>query len=200
VTLAVRGAKSRIVQELLPLLPAGEQVVSVARHGQVPIDADRYLFCAGLLLGLAHPSPEQENAIYQANFHSVRRACERIIAVNDRARICVIGSESGFSGSFDTAYAQAKKRLHQWVEAKRLRTPEQQLVCIAPSIIADAGMTMRRDDGDVLIARCRSHPKRRFLASAEVARLIHFVLYVDEGYLSGVTLRMNGGMHTTCTA
>lgn len=197
--IAVRGHKSAIVQALLPLLPATEAVIEVARGECMPLGADRYLFCAGLLLGKSNHAMEELNATFEANYWSVRNEVDRIVAKNDRARICVIGSESGFAGSYDQAYALAKAGVHQYVEEKKLRTPEQQLVCVAPSIISDAGMTMRRTDSDVLVRKCRAHPKRRFVTSVEVARLVHFVLYVDRGYLSNTVIRMNGGQHT-CTS
>lgn len=197
--IAIRGAKSKIAQELLELLPCGEQVVEIGRGDAMLLDADRYLFCAGLLLGTNEPTAKQYEAALEANFEAVRWQCDRVIEGNPDARICVVGSESGFSGSFDIAYAQAKAALHRYVETKRLRTRDQQLVCIAPSIIADAGMTMRRTDGGTLIRKSQAHPKRRFLTSREVARAIHFALYVDEGYLSGVVVRLNGGQHT-CTS
>lgn len=198
-TLAVRGANSQIAVELRKLLPLDEQVIAVGRGEPMPW-AERYLFCCGLMLGKQDYSVSELRASYEANYHSVRRECDRIIAGNLQARICVIGSESGFSGSFDAAYAVSKAALHRYVEAKRLLTRVQQLVCIAPSIIADAGMTMRRKDGDVLIRKCRAHPKGRFITSLEVARAVHFALYVDEGYLSNVVVRMNGGQHTAVPA
>jgi NAD(P)-dependent dehydrogenase (short-subunit alcohol dehydrogenase family) len=73
--------------------------------------------------------------------------------------------------------------------------PQQQIVCVSPGIIEDAGMTVRREDRVNLARRRDMHPKRRFLRAIEVARMIHFLLYVDEGYTSGVVIRMNGGAH-----
>jgi NAD(P)-dependent dehydrogenase (short-subunit alcohol dehydrogenase family) len=122
-------------------------------------------------------------------------ACDQVFDERELARVVVIGSESGFSGSYDSAYAAAKAGLHAYVETKRLK-PRQQLVCVAPGIIADAGMTTRRPDKDALAARALEHPKRRFVTALEVAKLIRFLLYDDIGYLSGITIRMNGGQHT----
>ncbi|MFS2208487.1 hypothetical protein, partial [Variovorax sp. Varisp36] len=62
---------------------------------------------------------------------------------------------------------------------------------MAPGIIGDAGMTLRRADKHNLMARQMAHRKRRFIEAIEVARLIHFLLYVDQGYLSGIVIRMN---------
>lgn len=196
--LVVRGAASEIAKALVALLPAGENVYVARRHVNLPTTAERYLFCDGLLIGkrLADQTDDETSDTMFANFYGVRDQCDRVIANNDYARIVVIGSESAFAGSYDESYATAKRRLHDYVETKELRTPHQQLVCVAPSIIGDCGMTTRRADAVNLERRRREHPKQRFLQAKEVARLVHFLLYVDRGYTSGVVIRMNGGAHT----
>lgn len=186
--IAIRGAKSAIAYSLIRLLPKSERVKRVPRGGRMPMNAARYLFCAGAL----HLGPIES---FWVNCSSITDRCDEILERNPLARICVIGSESGFTWSFDGDYAAAKAALHRYVETKKLRHPGQQLVCIAPGIIADAGMTTRREDTGRLRAREVAHPKRRFLFSGEVAKLVHHVLYVDEGYLSGIVIRMNGGEH-----
>lgn len=163
------------------------------------MDADRYLFTAGVLHGvtMADATLEQIEQTMWVNYAQVAKACELIIKGNDNARICVVGSESGISGSYDTGYGGAKAALHHYVETKKLRTPEQQLVCVAPGIIGDAGMTMRREDQHRLDYLRESHPKRRFMSSHEVAAMIYHLLYIDLGYTSGTVIRMNGGRHTS---
>lgn len=194
--LAIRGFGSRLAQAVADLLPPGETAVPVER-GDCNSTADRHLFCQGLLtpqtIGMQSEAVIADS--FMANAASTIRQCDLVIGVNDRARICVIGSESGFSWSYDGAYAASKAGLHRYVETKTLRTPEQQLICIAPSIIGDAGMTTRRQDQANLVTRETAHPKRRFLTCAEVARWIVFVLYIDTGYASGTVIRLNGGQH-----
>lgn len=194
--LAIRGINSAIARALP--LPRGEQKIEINRNEWPRLDADRYLFCQGLLFSKTSEdqSEEERSESYRVNALDVIASCEHVIKGNDRARICVIGSESAFSGSFDGTYAKAKVALHRYVETRQLRTPHQQLVCIAPSIIGDAGMTLRRTDTHNLERRRLSHPKKRFLSSLEVAKLVYHVLYVDDGYLTGVVIRMNGGAHT----
>jgi NAD(P)-dependent dehydrogenase (short-subunit alcohol dehydrogenase family) len=197
--LAINGGSSAIARALVSeWTPPSEVVYSIPRGADMPLTAMRYLFCQGLLFGKRADelTDDQVAECYHVNFTWVANQCDRILDANDYARICVLGSESAFAGSYDGAYAGAKRELHGYVETKRLRTPDQQLVCIAPSIIADAGMTTRRTDLDNLERRRTAHPKGRFLKATEVASLIHHVLYVDSGYLSGVTIRMNGGAHT----
>lgn len=201
--IAINGGRSAIAQALRNhWLDPGESVVWTQRGQDMPLDARRYLFCQGLLFGKRadeHTAHEAAESLY-VNYTWIANQCDRILNHNDVARICLIGSESGIAGSYDRVYADAKKRLHAYVETKRLRLPAQQLVCIAPSIIADAGMTLRRQDAANLAQRMQDHPKRRFLLADEVAGLIHYVLYVDHGYLSGVVIRMNGGAHCATPA
>lgn len=190
-TLAVTGYGSKIVSELSQLLPAGEEVVRLTDETH---KADRFLLCAGLLRPktLLEQTGQEIRESLLVNLIQPIQACDEILRFNPKARIVVMGSESGFSWSYDGAYAAAKAALHRYVETKKLG-PHQQLVCVAPSIIENAGMTLRRLDVDNLKKRMDTHPKHRFLKAIEVARMIHFLLYVDEGYTTGTVIRMNGG-------
>lgn len=198
--LVITGWGSRIVKELLPMLPVEEraepallEIVDQPKPG-LP-KADRFLFCSGLLrpVSAAQQTPEEMADSYMVNLGLVIRGCELILAHNDAARICVVGSESAYRGSFDGAYASAKAGLHAYVESAPAG-PRQQIVCVSPGIIQDAGMTIRRTDRAELARRRDMHPKRRYLRAVEVARMIHFLLYVDEGYTSGTVVRMHGGL------
>ena len=195
--ICIRGYSSPLAAAVAELLPEGEAITVVGR-GETITRGERHLFCQGILTPklIEKQSQEQIAKSFWVNAGEIIRQCEIIFEKNDAARVCVIGSESGFVWSYDGAYAAAKAALHRYVETKRLRTPKQQLVCIAPSIIEDGGMTVRRTDTEVLATKGNAHPKGRFLTCAEVAKLIYHVLYIDEGYLSGVVLRMNGGGHT----
>lgn len=192
--IAINGMGSQIAKELLALLPEGEEAVGYKLPGRAPIEADRFVFCQGYLAGKSAGEHDDHSAgeTFTVNFLDIAAACDRIFAGLDHARVVVVGSQSGFSGSYDTAYAGAKAALHTYVETKRLG-PEQQLVAVAPGIVADGGMTTRRKDQRDLVQRELSHPKGRFLLACEVARLIRFLLYDDSGYLSGTVIRMHGG-------
>jgi NAD(P)-dependent dehydrogenase (short-subunit alcohol dehydrogenase family) len=192
--IAIRGAGSAIARELDGLLPPGEEVRRIERGEGMPLDAQRYLFCQGLMRPktLTEQTPAEIAESWLVNFAFVARACDRILEANELARICVLGSESGVAWSHDGAYAAAKAALHRYVETKRLGE-RQQLVGIAPGIIWDCGMTTRRRDQQRLKELADAHPKVRFLFAVEVARLAHFLLYVDEGYLTGTVIRMHGG-------
>jgi NAD(P)-dependent dehydrogenase (short-subunit alcohol dehydrogenase family) len=194
--LAVTGYNSRIVQELRTLLPEGEEVVALASRGRAiaTVESDRFLLCAGVIrpAKLVDQTDEDVAETLDVNCIAPIRFCEWVLERFETARICVIGSESAFTWSFDDAYAASKVALHRYVETRKLG-PKQQLICIAPSIIGDCNMTTGREDHENLARRKEEHPKKRFLRAAEVAKLVHFLLYVDEGYLSGQVIRMNGG-------
>ena len=188
----VRGTSSAIAQALATLHP----IQPVSRGEKMP-NGEKYLFCTGLIhqLRLCDQSDEMIAETFQVNAGSVIRECDRLIEVNPKARICVVGSESGFKGSFDGAYAASKAALHRYVETKRLKSPDQQLVCVAPSCVLNTNMNRQRNaDGVASLERRRVvHPKQRWLQPIEVARVIHFLLCIDEGYTTGVIIRMNGG-------
>jgi NAD(P)-dependent dehydrogenase (short-subunit alcohol dehydrogenase family) len=194
--LAITGWNSQIVIELRGLLDDEEDCIR-ATYDAMPLDADRYFFCAGLLLPkrIEEMTGEEYIKTFAVNYSYPMLACESIFEANPRARICVMGSESGYSGSYNMLYASAKKALHKYVETKKLK-PDQQLVCVSPGIIGNAGMTMRRTDTVVLAVREAKHPKQRFVTSLEVARLVRFLLYEDQGYICNTVIRMNGGEHT----
>lgn len=208
--LVITGWNSRIAVELrgllekdwriLPLADArmieNPQHIARATYDDMPLDADFYFFCAGYLLPKELDEMDRKEVLetYDVNYNHPMRACEDIFKANPKARICVMGSESGFSGSFNEPYAVSKRLLHEYVEC-RMVGPDQQLVAVAPNIIYDAGMTLRRTDLQRLNARQLAHPKKRFVSSLEVAKLVRFLLYEDQGYITNVVIRMTGGEH-----
>ncbi len=163
----------------------------------VQVNAERYLFCAGVMLGKAPDKCtwSEEAELLDVNLMTVIHCCEKILSANHNARICIVGSESGIAGSKDRLYGASKAALHNYVETRRVGR-WQQLVAVAPGIIADAGMTLRREDTGNLALRLQAHPKGRFLACQEVARLIYFLMYEDNGFICNTVVRMNGGEHT----
>jgi NADP-dependent 3-hydroxy acid dehydrogenase YdfG len=210
-SLGVSGARTTLVHELLALVPS-ERVVSFGRRDDddvridfagefdvtaIPIDLDRYLFAAGMLVPrtLAQQTFAETAASFAINLTSVVRMCDYILENNPRARIAVVGSES-WRGSFDTSYFLSKVAVNAYVEKKRLPHPAQQLVVVSPTIILDSGMTERRNDLESVLKRARRSPKGDFLRAAEVAKLIHYCLYVDSGNLTNTVVSLNCGLFT----
>lgn len=193
--ICISGLRTTIAAEFLRLTPEDEDVYHLKPGSGVPgRHGNRYLIAQGLLYGksLGEHTFETTQYTWEVNFALIGALLDRVFAEDSAARVVVIGSESGYAGSYDMAYAGAKAALHLYVERKALK-PHQQLVAISPGIIGDAGMTKRRLDVGTLEKRRAAHPKQRFLEAAEVARMAHFLLYVDQGYTSGTVIRMNGG-------
>ena len=159
---------------------------------------DRYVLAQGHMVSasITEQSAKQISAGLSVNLISVMQICELALSHNPKARICVLGSMSAIRGSYDEIYACSKAALHRYVQTRRLSSPDQQLVGVAPTIIEDSGMTQRRSDLQRLESRKELIPKRRFVSAIEVARLIHFLLYVDEGYVTNTMIPMHGGLGT----
>ncbi|CDX26697.1 hypothetical protein MPL3356_60502 [Mesorhizobium plurifarium] len=194
-TIVITGWRSAIAEEFRRLLRSNEEIV----HGKpldanFPLGAERYLFCQGLLRPkrIEDQTDEEIKEGIEVNYGSIVRACDLIFASNVLARVCVIGSESGYRGSFDENYASAKALLHSYVEGKKLTSQLQQLVAISPGIIGDCRMTTSRVDVENLERRRIAHPKRRFLTATEVAAMARTLLYFQP-YVSGTVIRMHGG-------
>ena len=199
--IVITGYTSKIAQEF-------EKVTQPPRYHRVvyefyrcrvpddgfPLDAEHYLFCQGLLRPKKMQDQTEAERVegFEVNLDSIVRACDAVLAVNENARICIIGSESAYLGSFDDVYAVSKMVLHSYVERKAL-TPGQQLVAISPGIIEDCGMTTRRKDQDTLDFRRAMHPMGRFLKAREVAELAHHLLF-HQPYIRNTIIRMNGGL------
>ncbi len=190
--LGIAGYSSNIAQAYLQLEPTGFPFAA-ARLPFLALSHDEYLICSGVLHGSVISEMEEAaiDETFRVNFSEVAKFCDALFEVNDYAHVCIIGSESGVNGSFDMAYAGAKAALHLYVEAKRLRTKHQHLVCVSPTIIEDAGMTSRRSDLSDVIARGESRRMKRWLKAEEVARVAHFAL--KEPALSNTIIHMTGG-------
>jgi NAD(P)-dependent dehydrogenase (short-subunit alcohol dehydrogenase family) len=193
-SICITGWRSKIAEEFRALIPGDEE----ALWGK-PLEpdfprADRYLFCQGLLRPkrMEDQTQAERDESWLVNYISIATWCDWIFASNPRARVCVIGSESAYRGSFDEAYAVSKAALHRYVEGRKIG-PNQQLICISPGIIEDAGMTTRRKDTGNVIRRKALHPMKRFATSREVAELAYHLLY-RQAYVSGTVVRMHGGL------
>ena len=200
--LGVTGIKTTIVARLQALVPdedvvwCGGGLDSFDRDqvlGGVRLDCDRYLLAQGYMepARISEQDADTIRTSLAVNLVSLVQICEAVLDANPRARICVVGSQSAYRGSYDTTYAVAKAGLHAYVEFRALG-PKQQLVGIAPAIIEDAGMTTRRSDPERVAAKAKQHPKQRHLMTQEVADMVHHLLYVDRGYTSNTVIRMDG--------
>jgi NAD(P)-dependent dehydrogenase (short-subunit alcohol dehydrogenase family) len=192
--IAVTGYNTTIVKELSQFLPKQETVVRLGDHKEGT--CNRYLLAAGVLHNkrIVDQADSEAQESMRVNALGPIRSCELILLNNPKARICIIGSKAGEAGSYDQVYAAAKAGVHNYVRNARI-TGDQQIVCIAPTIIMDSGMTQRRNEDGMksLRRRVSEHPKERFLKAKEVARLVYFLLYLDEGYITNTVIEMKGG-------
>lgn len=194
-SVVISGIKTSIAQAFANIVP-GRYTIVPGRSDDIefPLDAEVYLFCQGVL----YPKQQQDQTAveminsYVVNYASIADCVDKIIEINAFARVCIIGSESAYRGSYDQSYADAKRQIHDYVEHKKLWSEHQQLVCISPSIIQDSGMTQRREDKEELEHRRMRHPKQRYLKAMEVARMAHTLLF-EQPYISGTVIRMHGG-------
>lgn len=192
----ITGIKSSISQNFIKLL--GEVNVHGIRVENINnyLMADKYLFCQGVLYSKTEEdqTKEEKKRSEFINFQSIVNACNKILEKNAKARICIIGSESGYRGSFDASYAKYKKKIHEYIETTTLQFPTQQIVGLAPTIIEDTDMTKNRKDQDNLDRRRKEHPMKRFLKSSEVASMAYTLLY-EQPYINKTVIRMHGGMN-----
>lgn len=187
----ITGRRSTITQAFVAGLEDADIVYGTTKD--LPHDLDEYFLCAGVLVGKNATDITEEEAweTLRVNYFDVVRFCDAVFAVNKNARICVMGSESGFKGSYDTIYGGSKAALHLYVESKKLEHPGQHLVCVAPTVIEDSGMTQRRSDLDKALERGRARRLGRWLTATEVARVARFAL--NEPATCNTVLRLTGG-------
>lgn len=164
--LAVTGLRTTIVTDVLALMGGDHQRIGDYDPGPVP-GCFRYLLAAGVLPGKA-VKDQSEREMFEAawvNLLRPMRLCEAILEAQPEARICVVGSLSGLQGSFDKTYSATKAGLHSYV-LHRTTGRGQQLFCVAPGIISDAGMTVRRPDYPGILE------SRKTVKTLQVARVI----------------------------
>lgn len=159
----VTGAGSRIIHELADI--TGDQMVRLEMNladpgAALPLwlpDTRYFVLAAGVLHGkrILELSGAQIIECLAVNTINVIRLCEHILEQRDDAAICVVGSESGWKGSYDQLYAASKAAVHAYVKTRHVSGRYQQLVALAPPIIIDAGMTTRRPDFEQIKAGTR---------------------------------------------
>ena len=116
---------------------------------------------------------------------------EYLLKINSNARLIILGSESGYKGSYDLSYALAKSSLKLYIKQKKTKE-NQQLILLSPSTIENFGMTNRRLDQDRLDSYKSQHPMNRFLNPNELSDLI-ISLLKSTTYLTNTEIEVYGG-------
>ena len=127
------------------------------------------------------------------NLLSVVKICEVALQHNKKVKIIILGSESGIKGSFDIVYSLTKAAIHKYVEERKIKYPEQQLICLAPSTIIDSHMTIKRKDKRNIQKSIINNPKKRGILSKEISNLIYTLFYEQTDYISNTVIRIDGG-------
>lgn len=195
----ITGFRSSIAQNFIELtdntgVMVYQQSVEYHRDADaLPLNLDRYLLCAGVLHGktMTDMTEQQMWESMRVNYLETVSLCDSIFDANVNARVCIIGSMSGFNGSFDMAYAGAKAAMHMYVETKKLEYAGQHLVAVSPTIIADSGMTKRRNDYYETMLKGSKRRLKRWLDTREVAEACMFAL--NNQAVCNTVIKLTGG-------
>tara|TARA_A100001035_G_C27749326_1_gene485619 strand:+ start:218 stop:886 length:669 start_codon:yes stop_codon:yes gene_type:complete len=154
---------------------------------------NKYLIISGFLQSkkIFDQNKEEISKSFFVNAVGAVLFAEYLFSQKPNARLIIIGSESGFKGSFDLSYALSKSSLKLYVQQKKLKV-NQQILLLSPSTIDNFGMTLRRTDKDNLKKYKENHPKKRFLNSSELIDLI-INLFASTSYLTNIEISVNGG-------
>ena len=86
-----------------------------------------------------------------------------------------------------------KSALHKYVKEKKINYSSQQLVCIAPSTIIDANITLKRKDKINVKKSIKNNPKKRGLKSNEIADIIYSIFFDLTDYMTNIVINVDGG-------
>jgi short-subunit dehydrogenase involved in D-alanine esterification of teichoic acids len=172
-----------------------EKSTLVEINNLISIKCDVYIINLGILYpkNIIDQTEIEIDASIRVNLIATIRLCEVIFNSYKKVKVFIIGSESGKKGSFDTTYFLTKAALRSYVKERYLKSSHQQLVLFSPSLISDAGMTIRRNDKNRLEEYLFNHPKKRFLTSLEVSKIVQRFIDDEFEYISNVEIEINGG-------
>ena len=204
----ITGSSSKVGQELIKLIPTDHKVYApkskqfdmnnielIRKKIKFISSFDKIVLLHSVIDNKLHLQKKTSQMIKQikVNLLSSIEICEIALKYNPSVRILIMGSESGLKGSFDIMYALTKSSLHKYVEERKIKFKNQQLICVAPSTIIDGGITLRRKDKKNIIKSINQNPKKRGLKSIEIAKVLHNILFEITDYISNTVLHIHGG-------
>ena len=204
----ITGGTSKISIYLKKLIPKNFKIYSPSKKewdfskldfDKKKIDlikkCDKIFLCHSILSNKKHLSKSESeiNNQLKINLLSKIKICEISLKFNPKARIFIIGSESGTKGSYDIIYALTKSSLNKYVEERKILHKDQQLICVAPSTIIDGKMTLKRKDSKKVKKLVKKNPKKRGLYSKEISKLIYDLSFENTDYLTNTVININGG-------
>ena len=204
----VTGGSSKIGKEFVKLLPKNiiikkpnkiEWDLSKDKFNRKQVNliknSDKIVILHSKLSSKSHLKKSFKDITNQIclNLTSIIRICEIALNSNPKARIVILGSESGLKGSYDIIYALTKSSIHKYVEERKIKYKDQQLLCLAPSTISDGKMTLKRKDKKNIKKSININPKKRGIKSKEISIFIYKLLFEITDYVSNTTIHINGG-------
>ena len=204
----VTGGSSKIGKEFIKLLPKNivinnpmrsEWDLSKNKFNKKQLNliknSDKIVILHSKLSSKSHLKKSLKDITDQIciNLTSIIRICEIALSTNPKARIIILGSESGLKGSYDIIYALTKSSIHKYVEERKIKYKDQQLLCLAPSTISDGKMTLKRKDKKNVKKSININPKKRGINSKEISIFIYKLLFEITDYVSNTTIHINGG-------
>ena len=204
----VTGGSSKIGKEFVKLIPKNiviknpnkiEWDLSKNKFSRKQVNliknSDKIVILHSKLSSKSHLKKSLKDITNQIslNLTSTIRICEIALNSNPKVRIVILGSESGLKGSYDIIYALTKSSIHKYVEERKIKYKDQQLLCLAPSTISDGKMTLKRKDKKNVKKSININPKRRGINSKEISIFIYKLLFEITDYVSNTTIHINGG-------
>ena len=204
----ITGASCKIGQCFIEMLPKDstvfkpskkeinfENLPDIKKLKKKIISSDVLILMHSIIIPKPHLKKNFAEKIKQlkVNLLSTLEIVEMALKYNKRAKIFILGSESGKKGSYDIMYALTKTALHKYIEERKILFPDQQLVGIAPSTIIDGRITLKRKDKKNLKRSINLNPKKRGIFSNEISRLIYSLVFFNTNYISNVVIDVNGG-------
>ena len=204
----VTGGSSKIGKEFVKLIPKNiviknpnkiEWDLSKNKFSRKQVNliknSDKIVILHSKLSSKSHLKKSLKDITNQIslNLTSTIRICEIALNSNPKVRIVILGSESGLKGSYDIIYALTKSSIHKYVEERKIKYKDQQLLCLAPSTISDGKMTLKRKDKKNVKNSININPKKRGIKSKEISIFIYKLLFEITDYVSNTTIHINGG-------
>ena len=204
----VTGGSSKIGKEFIKLLPKNivinnpkrsEWDLSKNKFNKKQLNlikkSDKIVILHSKLSSKSHLKKSLKNMTTQIciNLTSFIGIGEIAVHTNPTARIIILWSESGLKGSYDIIYALTKSSIHKYVEERKIKYKDQQLLCLAPSTISDGKMTLKRKDKKNVKNSININPKKRGINSKEISIFIYKLLFEITDYISNTTIHINGG-------
>jgi NAD(P)-dependent dehydrogenase (short-subunit alcohol dehydrogenase family) len=148
--------------------------------------------CSGSLRDL---TPDRWQRMFDLNLTSVLLCTQAAIpglqaSIGDRVIVNISSTLATVADPTTLAYGAFKAALEQWTRSLALDlAPQIRVVTVAPGPVADTAGEAAFDAATY----APLNPLRRFATGSEVAALIAFVASPAAAYLTGTTLRLDGG-------